>query len=74
MWASERACAAAALAALAIAMPGCAVVTVAGATVGAAVSITGAVVGTGVKLTGKAIGKTFDVLTPDAAPGSTPAP
>ena len=50
---------------------GCAVVTVAGAAVGAAVSITGAVVSTGVKVTGKVIEKTIDAVTPDAA---APAP
>ena len=60
--------------ALAIALHGCAVVTVAGAAVGAAVSITGAVVSTGVKVTGKVIEKTVDVLTPDAAPGPNPVP
>lgn len=36
-------------------LPGCAVVSVAGAAAGAAISVTGAVVTTGVKVTGKAI-------------------
>lgn len=36
-------------------LPGCAVVSVAGAAAGAAISVTGAVVTTGVKITGKAI-------------------
>ena len=47
---------------------GCAVVTVAGAAVGAAVSVTGAVVSTTVKVTGKVVGKTIDLVTPDSAP------
>ncbi len=56
-------------AALALVMlPGCAVVTVAGAVAGAAISVTGAVVSTGVKVTGKVIEKTIDVVTPDAKP------
>ena len=49
---------------------GCAVVTVAGAAVGAAVSVTGAVVSTTVKVTGKVVEKTIDLVTP----GSSPAP
>lgn len=36
-------------------LPGCAVVSVAGAAAGAAISVTGAVVTTSVKVTGKAI-------------------
>lgn len=43
---------------------GCAVVTVAGAAVGAAVTVTGAVVSTGVKVTGAAVGAAVDVVTP----------
>ena len=59
----------AALVVLAITLPGCAVVTVAGAVAGAAISVTGAVVSAGVKVTGKVIEKTVDVVTPgDAAP------
>jgi hypothetical protein len=44
----------------------CAVVSVAGAAVGAAVSVTGAVVSTGVSVTGKVIEKTVDAVTPDS--------
>ena len=51
-------------------LPGCAVVTIAGAVTGAAISVAGAVVSTGVKVTGKVIEKTIDVVTPDAAPAS----
>ncbi len=60
--------AAAALIAATLALPGCAVITVAGAAAGAAISITGAVVGTTVKVTGKVIEKTIDVVTPDGKP------
>lgn len=49
-------------------LPGCAVVTVAGAVAGAAISVTGAVVSAGVKVTGKVIEKTVDAVTPDAKP------
>jgi len=52
-------------------LPGCAVVTVAGAVAGAAISVGGAVVSTGVKVTGKVIEKTVDAVTPGDA---TPAP
>lgn len=45
-------------------LPGCAVVTVAGAAAGAAISVTGAVVSTGVQVAGKVIGKAVDVVTP----------
>ena len=65
MWGSRVA-----LLAVAAALNGCAVVSIAGATVGAAISVTGAVVSTGVKVTGKVIEKTIDVVTP----GSPPAP
>jgi NAD(P)-dependent dehydrogenase (short-subunit alcohol dehydrogenase family) len=58
-------------------LPGCAVVSVAGAAVGvagaaagAAVSVTGAVVSSGVKVAGKVVEKTVDVVTP----GSPAAP
>ena len=50
------------------ALPGCAVVTVAGAAAGAVISVVGAVVSTGVKVTGKVIEKTIDVVTPDSKP------
>ena len=77
MWASERQQAAPRAASLALlmvlaahALPGCAVVSVAGAAAGAAISITGAVVSTGVKVTGKVIEKTIDVVTPDAKPAA----
>ena len=65
MWGSRVA-----LLLMAAALSGCAVVSIAGATVGAAISVTGAVVSTGVKVTGKVIEKTIDVVTP----GSPPAP
>jgi hypothetical protein len=55
------------LAALAL-LPGCAVVTVAGAAAGAAISVTGAVVSTGVSVTGKVVEKTIDAVTPAAKP------
>lgn len=45
-------------------LPGCAVVSVAGAAAGAAISVTGAVVSTGVKVTGKVVEKTIDAVTP----------
>jgi hypothetical protein len=48
-------------------LSGCAVVSVAGATAGAAISVTGAVVSTGVKVTGKVIEKTIDVVTPGSS-------
>jgi hypothetical protein len=51
---------------LAAALPGCAVVEVAGATAGAAVSVAGAVVSTGVAVTGKVVGKTIDAVTPSS--------
>ena len=51
------------LSALAL-LPGCAVVTVAGAAAGAAISVTGAVVSTGVTVGGKVVGKAVDVVTP----------
>ena len=51
-----------------LALPGCAVVTVAGAAAGAAIGVAGAVVSTGVKLTGKVIEKTVDVVTPSSTP------
>ena len=52
---------------LMLALPGCAVVTVAGAVAGAAISVGGAVVSTGVKVTGKVVEKTIDVVTPDSS-------
>jgi hypothetical protein len=51
--------------ALALALSGCGVLSVAGATAGAAISVTGAVVSTGVKVTGKVVGKAIDAVTPD---------
>ena len=48
----------------ALLLPGCAVVTVAGAATGAVIGVDGAVVGTGVKVTGKVVEKTIDVVTP----------
>jgi hypothetical protein len=52
-------------------LPGCAVVSVAGAAAGAtisvagtAVSVTGAVVGSGVRVAGKVVEKTVDVVVP----------
>ncbi|MES2099274.1 MAG: hypothetical protein V4569_05590 [Pseudomonadota bacterium] len=60
--------AAATLIAAALALPGCAVITVAGAAAGAAISVTGAVVGATVKVTGKVIEKTIEVVTPDSTP------
>ena len=50
--------------AVALLVPGCAVVTVAGAATGAAIAVAGAVVSTGVSVTGKVIGKTIDAVTP----------
>ena len=79
MWASERqralprAASLVPLMVLAHALPGCAVVTVVGATAGTAISITGAVVSTGVKVTGKVIEKTIDAVTPDTKPDPRPA-
>jgi hypothetical protein len=53
-------------------LSGCAVISIAGATAGAAISVTGAVVSTGVKVTGKVIEKTIDVVTPSSAPEVKP--
>ncbi len=66
----ERAALGAGLLGAALALPGCAVVTVAGAAVGAALSVGGAVVGTTVKVAGKVVEKTIDL----AVPGSPPTP
>ena len=68
MSACDRHLGAAALLAAVLALPGCAVVTVAGAAAGAAISVAGAVVGTTVKVTGKVIEKTIDVVTPGGKP------
>ncbi|MEO7057501.1 MAG: hypothetical protein ABI281_01520 [Caldimonas sp.] len=69
--ATPREIAAAVLATAALAvLPGCAVVTVAGAAVGAVVTVGSAVVGSTVKVAGKVVEKTIDIVTP----GSTPAP
>jgi hypothetical protein len=73
----ERAVLVALVLAVAVAAPGCAVVSVAGTAVsvagsaaGAAVSVGGAVVGSTVKVAGKMVEKTVDL----AVPGSPPAP
>ncbi|MEP7300363.1 MAG: hypothetical protein ABI699_02460 [Caldimonas sp.] len=65
----------AALLALAAALPGCAVVAVAGSAVGvasalggAAVSVGSAVVGTTAKVAGKVVGKSIDVAVPSGTP------
>ena len=65
----ERAVLVAPLLLVALALPGCAVVSVAGAAVsvagaaaGAAVSVGGAVVGSTVKVAGKVVEKTVDVV------------
>ena len=58
----------AALIALTLALPGCAVVTVVGVAAGAAIAVTGAVVGTTVTVAGKLIGKTIYVVTPGGPP------
>ena len=50
----------------AVVLPGCAVVSIAGAAAGAAISVTGAVVATGVSVTGKVVEKTIDVVTPSS--------
>lgn len=67
----RQACRVVAALSLVSVLPGCAVVTVAGAVAGAAISVGGAVVSTGVKVTGKVIEKTVDAVTPGDA---TPAP
>ena len=54
----------------AVLLPGCAVVTVAGAAAGAVIGVAGAVVSTGVKVTGKVVEKTIDVVTPGTATAS----
>jgi len=51
-------------------LPGCAVVTVAGAATGAVIGVAGAVVSTGVKVTGKVVEKTIDVVTPGTTTAS----
>ena len=50
----------------ALVLPGCAVVSIAGAAAGAAISVTGAVVSTGVSVTGKVVEKTIDAVTPSS--------
>lgn len=49
-------------------LPGCAVVSIAGAVTGAAISVAGAVVSSGVTVTGKVIGKAVDAVTPGTKP------
>jgi hypothetical protein len=63
---TPRTLAAAALCLAVMSLPGCAVVSVAGAAVGAAIEVTGAVVSTGVRVTGKAVEKTIDLVTPSS--------
>lgn len=65
-WRSRSACAV--VVAAVFALPGCAVVGVAGAAAGAAISVAAAVVSAGVQVTGKVIGKTIEVVTPDSNP------
>jgi hypothetical protein len=55
----------AALLALAVALSGCTVLSIAGAAAGAAISVTGAVVSTGVKVTGKVVETSIDLAVPD---------
>ena len=71
----ERAVLVAPLVVVALATPGCAVVSVAGTAVsvagtavGTAVSVGGAVVGSTVRVAGKAVEKTIDVVTPGSSP------
>jgi hypothetical protein len=52
--------------ALGAALPGCAVIGVAGAVAGAAISVTGAVVSSGVKVAGKVVEKSVDLVTPSS--------
>lgn len=49
-------------------LSGCAVVTVAGATAGAAISVAGAVVSTGVKVTGAVVEAGIDAVSHDDKP------
>ena len=63
----ERAVLVAPLLVVALAAPGCAVVSVAGAAVGGAVSVGSAVVGSTVKVAGKVVEKTIDVAAPGGA-------
>ena len=66
MSASERGASRIAALLLAVALlPGCAVVSIAGAVAGTAISVAGAVVSTGVKVSGKVIEKTIDIAVPD---------
>ena len=71
----ERAVTLAPLLLVALAAPGCAVVSVAstavsvaGAAAGTAVSVGGAVVGSTVKVAGKVVEKTIDVAVPGGSP------
>ena len=71
----ERAVLVAPLLVVALASPGCAVVSVAGtavsvagAAVGSAVSVGGAVVSSTVKVAGTAVEKTIDIATPGSSP------
>jgi hypothetical protein len=67
----ERAVLVAPLLAAALALPGCAVVSVAGAVAGAAVSVGGAVVGSTVRVAGKVVEKTIDLAVP-GGPAAAP--
>jgi hypothetical protein len=71
----ERAVLVAPLVLVALASPGCAVVSVAGTAVslagaaaGSAVSVGSAVVGSTVKVAGKVVEKTIDIAVPGSAP------
>jgi hypothetical protein len=73
----ERAVLVAPLLVAALALPGCAVVSVAGTAVsvagsaaGAAVSVGGAVVASTVRVAGKAVEKTIDFVVPGGAPAA----
>ncbi len=73
----ERAALVAPLLCIALAAPGCAVVSVAGTAVsvagsaaGAAVSVGGAVVGSTVRVAGKMVEKTVDLAVPGGSPAA----
>jgi hypothetical protein len=66
----ERAVLVAPVLVAALLLPGCAVVSVAGAAAGAVVSVGGAVVSSTVKVAGKAVEKTIDLVTPSGAPAA----
>lgn len=68
MWGSDARVPRLFLASGSVLLPGCAVVTVAGAATGAVISVAGAVVSTGVAVSGKVVEKTIDVVTPSGKP------